>query len=92
MGALAGRSVRWSPWVGLADGGHVLEVGWAAATSATVRLWIDGQAGATLAGIDTHASTLETVRLGPSSGLAKTMSGELFFDRFVSSRGSLIGP
>ena len=40
----------------------------------------------------TRAGILETIRLGPSAGLVKTMSGELQFDRFVSTRGSSIGP
>ena len=56
------------------------------------RLWIDGQVAGQLTGLDTRAFSIETVRLGPSSGLVKASSGELQFDRFVSTRGSTIGP
>jgi hypothetical protein len=92
IGALRSGGTTWTAWSGLPDGRHALEVGWQSSTAATVRLWVDGVISSSLTNLDTHASILESVRLGPSSGLTKSMSGELQFDRFVSSRGSLIGP
>jgi hypothetical protein len=77
--------------VTLAAGRHAIEVGWRAATSATVRLWIDGVARASKTGLDTHRYRLDAVRLGPSAGLTSSMTGKIQFDRFVSSRGSTIG-
>jgi serine protease AprX len=92
VGAARAGSPAWTSWVTLASGPHTVEVGWQSVASATVNLWIDGQLQSALTGLDTRAYTLDAVRLGPSAGLAKTMSGELRFDRFVSSAGSLIGP
>jgi len=92
IGAARSGSTLWSNWSTLPSGRHAVEVGWQSARSATVALWLDGVVAAQLTGLDTHSLTIETVRLGLSAGLAKTMSGELQFDRFVSSTGSLIGP
>jgi hypothetical protein len=78
--------------VALPDGRRTVEVGWQSGTSATLRLWLDGSVAATSAGLDTRGRALEAVRLGPSAGLSGSMSGELQFDRFVSSYGSTIGP
>jgi hypothetical protein len=92
VGALRGNSMAWSAWTAVADGRHSLEIAWLAAATGSVGLTIDGQASVGLSAIDTRAGILETIRLGPSAGLVKTMSGELQFDRFVSTRGSSIGP
>jgi hypothetical protein len=92
VGALRGNSMAWSAWTAVADGRHSLEIAWLAAAAGSVGLTIDGQASVGLSAIDTRAGILETIRLGPSAGLVKTMSGELQFDRFVSTRGSSIGP
>ena len=91
-GAARSGPTAWSNWLTLPSGRHGIEVGWQAAAAATVALWLDGQVAAQLTGLDTRSFTIDTIRLGPSAGLAKTMSGELQFDRFVSSAGSLIGP
>jgi serine protease AprX len=92
VGALRGRGMTWSAWTTLADGRHMLELAWLAASNGSVGLAIDGQASVGTGAIDTRGTALETVRLGPSAGLAKSMAGELQFDRFVSTRGSVIGP
>ena len=92
VGSARSGGTAWSNWLTLPSGRHAIEVGWQSARTATVGLWLDGQLAAQLAGLDTRAFTIETIRLGPSAGLAKSMSGELQFDRFVSSAGSLIGP
>ena len=82
----------YTSWLSLPAGAHVLEVGWSAGSSTTLTLKVDGAAAASASGLDTRAYALETVRLGPSAGLTKSMTGGLWFDRFVSSRGSSIGP
>jgi subtilisin family serine protease len=92
VGAARSGPTSWSPWVTLGSGRHTVEVGWQSASAASVSLWLDGARLALLTGLDTRSYTIDSVRLGPSVGLAKTMSGELQFDRFVSSLGSLIGP
>jgi hypothetical protein len=91
LGALRVGGTTWTPWTSLADGRRTVEIGWQSGVSATVGLWIDGVAGPSLSGLDTHKYLLEATRLGPSAGLTKAMTGELQFDRFVSSRGSTIG-
>lgn len=92
VGARRTNGTTYSAWTTIPDGRHVIEVGWRASRSATVGLWIDGSAGPATSIIDTSAVTVDSVRLGPSFGLTKTMSGSMSFDRFVSSAGSTIGP
>ena len=92
LGAAGSRSTVWTAWASLPTGRHAIEVGWRSATSASVQLWLDGTEVGRLTGVDSHTLTIESVRLGPSAGLAKSMSGELHFDRFVSTAGSTIGP
>jgi subtilisin family serine protease len=92
LGAARSGPTSWSSWVALGTGRHTVEVGWQSATAASVSLWLDGTRVALLTGLDTRSYTIDSIRLGPSVGLARTMSGELQFDRFVSSLGSLIGP
>jgi hypothetical protein len=92
LGASRASGTTWTGWTSLSDGRHAIELGWSSAASAEIRLWIDGGAGPSASGLDTRAYRLDTVTLGPSAGLSKSMTGELFFDRFVSTRGSAIGP
>ena len=54
--------------------------------------WLDGTPIGSLTGLDTRAYKLEAVRLGASAGVASSMTGEIRFDRFVSTNGSTIGP
>jgi subtilisin family serine protease len=92
IGASRAGGTTFTAWTNLAAGQHAIELGWQSGTSTSLRLWIDGVAGPTATSLDTHSYRLETVRLGPSAGLTSSMGGELRFDRFVSSRGSTIGP
>jgi subtilase family protein len=92
LGALRAGGTTWTAWTNLSTGRRVIEVGWTSGASTTLRLWIDGAVGSTATGLDTRSYRLETMRLGPSAGLSSSMSGQLHFDRFVSSRGSTIGP
>ena len=92
LGADRVGGTTYGSWVTLPDGRHALELGWQSASAAIVRLWIDGSQASATGALDTHGIVIETVRLGPSAGVTSTMAGELRFDRFVSSRGSTIGP
>ena len=83
VGSARSGATAWSGWVTLSTGRHAVEVSWQSARAAAVSLSLDGQIAAQLTGLDTRAFTIDTVRLGPSTGLAKTMTGELQFDRFV---------
>jgi hypothetical protein len=78
-------------WLAIAAGGHVIELAWVSATSGSTDLWLDGLR-TSVTGVDTSVYRLETVRLGPSAGLATGMTGTVSVDRFVSSLGSAIGP
>jgi hypothetical protein len=71
--------------------GHSLELSWASAAPATFDFLVDG-ALQRLSGLNTSPFALESVRLGPSSGLAGGASGTAYFDAFVSTRRTTIGP
>ncbi|MHB8891134.1 MAG: S8 family serine peptidase [Candidatus Limnocylindrales bacterium] len=79
-------------WVSITDTPTSLELAWAAAKGASASLLVGGSTAATLTGLDTAASRLEEVRLGPSAGLTAKLSGRLSFDRFVSDRTTPLGP
>ena len=89
-GARRSGGTSFTRWVRIASGAHAIEIGWSAARSSRLRLWIDGLAATSRGGLDTHAYRIESVRLGPSAGLASGMRGAIRVDRFVSSRGSRI--
>ncbi|MFZ5856934.1 MAG: multicopper oxidase domain-containing protein [Chloroflexota bacterium] len=81
-----------SSWYTISNAPHAIEISWASGTSATARLYVDGVARRTLTGLNTSAFLLETVRLGPSAGLVNSASGTLYFDAFISTRNTVIGP
>jgi hypothetical protein len=91
-GAKRAGGVTFTPWVILPDGRQAIEVGWQSASVSALRLWLGGSLVSEATKLDTRGLTIESVRLGPSAGVTSSMSGELRFDRFVSSRGSTIGP
>jgi hypothetical protein len=80
----------------ITDGPHSLEFDWQRSTApgannGSFQLWIDGSSVATLSGIDNDGSPIEFVRMGAFS--VKTgAAGTLYWDEFVSRRGSYIGP
>jgi hypothetical protein len=92
LGARRADGTTYTRWASLPAGPHTLEVGWRSGRTSTIKLWLDGVAVASASRLDTHTHKLESVRLGPSAGLTRSMRGELRFDRFVSTRGSKIGP
>jgi hypothetical protein len=70
---------------------NAVEIGWQSSSSASVSLSIGGTLKQTLTGLNTSASTLEAVRLGPQGSLSG-VSGTMYFDSFVSTRTTVIGP
>jgi len=81
-----------TPWVNITNGWTAIEISWQSAASAAFRLYTGGALRQTLTGLNTSAYKLETVWLGPSSGLSNSVSGTPYFDDFVSKRTLYIGP
>jgi hypothetical protein len=79
-----------TPWVALAPGARTIEIGWVGSRPGSLDLRVDG-AVTTVAGIDTSAARVESVRLGAVSGLGRSTSGLVRIDRYVSTRTSVIG-
>ena len=79
-------------WYTISNAPHSIEIAWQSSTTASASLYTDGTLRQTLTGLNTSAYLLETVRLGPSAGLASGASGTLYFDAFVSKRSSYVGP
>lgn len=73
-------------WVTLTDEPHAIEVLWRSGASVPFVLYVDGVQRAIANNQNTSAYTLESVRMGPSSGLAGTLSGTQYFDEFISKR------
>ena len=78
-------------WVAIPGTATSIEVAWGSARSATAALVANGSS-TSLSALDTSASTIAAVWLGPSAGLAAGMSGTVLLDRFVSDRTTPIGP
>ena len=85
-----------TPFFDIAAGTHVIELDLAAASAAGLAdghlsLWIDGEAVATLGGLENSASRADFARMGALSVKAGA-TGLLRFDEFESRRTSYIGP
>lgn len=81
-----------TPWVTITNGPHAVEIAWASGNPASFALYVDGNLVQTLNGLNTSAYLLEAVWLGPSAGLVNASSGVEYFDAFVSTRTTVIGP
>jgi hypothetical protein len=84
-------------WVNITNNAfNRIEIQWAAGNPAQFRLWVGGapvgSPTATLNGLNTSAYRLDAVRLGPSAGLGAGTNGTPYFDDFVSTRSTYIGP
>jgi hypothetical protein len=79
-------------WLTVSDAPHAIEVAWESAANAEFRLYLDGSLRETLSGLDTGKWTLERTLLGPSAGLKQGPSGTEYFDGYVMTRSTLIGP
>jgi FtsP/CotA-like multicopper oxidase with cupredoxin domain len=73
-------------WVHVANAAQQIGLAWHSGADATFDLSINGQVVETLNGLDTTASRLEEVRLGPSGEMAAGMAGTEYFDSFTSAR------
>jgi hypothetical protein len=79
-------------WQTISNAAHPIEIAWQAGSSASFSLYIDGALKQTLTGLNTSAYTLDAVRLGPSGGISAGSSGTEYFDAFVSTHTTYIGP
>jgi hypothetical protein len=85
-----------TPFIPISDGPHSLEFDWRRSTApgannGTFEMWVDGNAAASLTGLDTDVGAIDFARLGVIS--AKTgASGTVFLDEFESRRQNYIGP
>jgi hypothetical protein len=90
-----GTATTFTPWVTITNAAHAIELAWQAGASGSLSLYVDGgPAKQTLTGLATGDATyqLKTVRLGPSNGLATGMAGTEYYDAFVSTTSTQIGP
>lgn len=81
-------------WVTLTNEPHAVEVVWQSGTSVPFALYIDGVQRQVRNNLNTSANTLDSVRMGPSAGLAGTLTGTQYFDAFMSKRSTttVFGP
>ncbi|MGZ8174688.1 MULTISPECIES: S8 family serine peptidase [Methylobacter] len=90
---LRSGGTTYTNWFTLANNtAHPVEIAWQSGTSASFQLYTDGVLRQTLSALNTSAYSLDTVRLGTSTGLVNTASGTLYFDAFASTRATVIGP
>jgi hypothetical protein len=75
----------YTPWFGIEDEPHQLEVAWQSDTNGKFSLFVDRVLAGTVTG-DSSAYLLDEVLLGPSMGLSAGTSGTMYFDEFTSSR------
>ena len=80
-------------WVNLPAGSSSIQVDWAASTTASVSLVVNGVA-STLTGQNTSTLRVDTVRLGllqplPAPATLTSVTGTALFDSFRSSRTPL---
>lgn len=73
------------------SGGHAVEVSWQSGSQAAASLALDGRVLQTLARLNTSGRALETVELGVQ-GAPSSATGTVFFDEFVSTRTTPVGP
>ena len=79
-------------WYTISNASHPLEIAWQASSSGSLSLWIDGALKETRSGVANSNYRLEEVRLGPSSGISSGTTGTEYFDAFISTRTTYIGP
>jgi hypothetical protein len=79
-----------TPWITITNASHFVELEWTSAAATTTKLRIDGAVVGTLTG-STTAHKLDRVRLG-AIGISGGTGTYEYFDNFVSTRTTLIGP
>jgi hypothetical protein len=70
--------------VQITNAAHKIEITWLSAARGGITLAVDDILSGSVT-VDSSASTLEQVNLGPSDGITATAAGTLFFDEFESS-------
>lgn len=83
-------------WFPISDEPHSLELNIVSSTSigaknGLLEFWIDDGLVAQITGLDTDTRSIETMRLGPVSGVDSGTRGTYFFDNFESRRTTFIG-
>jgi hypothetical protein len=91
LGILNTGQPVFSTWFNITNGPHALELAWQSGTTATITVALDGVVQQTRT-LDTHLYTLKSVLLGPSGGLVSGMAGTEYFDSFVSTKTTTVGP
>jgi FtsP/CotA-like multicopper oxidase with cupredoxin domain len=87
-----GGGVSTTNWFTIPSNAYTaVEIDWSSATSAAFRFYTGGALRQTFTGINTSAFRLDTVRLGPQ-GSWTSVTGTIYFDSFVSTRRTYIGP
>jgi hypothetical protein len=81
----------YTSWQMISNAAHPIEIAWQSGSSASFGLYIDGVLKQTLTGLNTSAYTLDAIRLGPSN-ISSGSAGTEYFDTFVSTRTTYIGP
>ena len=79
-------------WYTISNASHPIEIAWQALSSGSLSLWIDGALKQTRSGVANGNYRLEEVRLGPSNGITSGTTGTEYYDAFVSTRSTTIGP
>jgi hypothetical protein len=87
-------SIRFSTWATITDAPHSIEVAWLAATSGSNgsdNLYVDGVLVGAVTGLANSSTRVDTVRLG-AQNLPTGVAGVEYFDAFVSTYSTYIGP
>jgi hypothetical protein len=84
--ALSGAVQTATPWVGMTDAPHAIEVLWHAGAPGSFELRLDGTTAGTLPALANGPRKLRRVMMGPASGMGPAASGALLFDAFSSQR------
>jgi|WetSurMetagenome_2_1015567.scaffolds.fasta_scaffold436944_2 hypothetical protein len=84
-------------WYTISDAGHAIEIAWQAAlttssSDGSLSLWIDGTLKQTRRNVANGTYRLDEARLGVVSAVTSGISGTEYFDAFVSTRNTYIGP
>lgn len=79
-------------WYAISNASHSIEIAWQSGSSTSASFYTDGVLRQTLTGLNTNANKLESVRLGPSVGTVAGASGAMYFDAYMSTRNTVVGP
>ena len=87
-----GRQLK-TQWQSVSNAPHSIEIAWEAGNNASYSLYIDGVLVQTLTNLNTSRYRLDQIRMGTLSGDVNSVKTSTFyFDAFVSTRSTYIGP